>query len=44
MAFKEVFNILENAGQLAINLSEQIKNPAKDFSYGQDVTTNKPQR
>ncbi len=39
MAFQELFNLIENSDTLAINLAEQIKNPAKDYSYGQSTTT-----
>ena len=42
MAFKELFNLLENADTAARNLAEQIKSPIKDYSLGQnESTTNK---
>lgn len=42
MAYQEITTLLENAGTLAKNLAEQMKNPTKDYSYGQKPTTNKP--
>ncbi len=39
MAYKEIYNLLENAEVLTRNLAEQIKNPNKDYSLGQIVTT-----
>lgn len=43
MAYKEIFNILETAGTMAINLSNQINNPQRDYSLGTNdkPTTNK---
>lgn len=38
-AFKEVYNILENAEVMARNLAEQIKSPTKDYSLGQKDET-----
>lgn len=42
MAYKEIFNLLETADEMSRNIAEQIKNPTKDYSYGQ-TPTDKPQ-
>lgn len=39
MAFKELFNLIENADTVARNIAEQIKNPARDYSLGQNEPT-----
>lgn len=43
MAYKELFNLLENAEALVNQLTKQLKDPTKDYSLGQknDTTTHK---
>lgn len=39
MAFKELFNLLENAEAMARSTAEKIKSPDKDYSLGTEEET-----
>ena len=39
-AYKEIFTMLDQAGEMAINLAKQANNPDRDYGLGLKPTTN----